>query len=322
MIVQPLSRWTTRVGLSISGVVGLASLTHAQVKVGLQSSTATFSQSVYGPPSLTPDLAIDGDTTSDVNGWAILENNLTTTSQTAAWEFTSDLDPSQLLVKLYCNHKSTPKTLLGRFRISVCRSDRAYFADGLFWDGDVTTNWIALTPTSITLPSGMTSTILSDGSVLVGGTIPKQATYEINFDACVEKMTGIRLEAIEDPSLPGNGPGTASNGNFLVNEIEVFRTPIITASSSDVAPDPFDFVTITAWGGHPRGAGYLVLESIDGVPMFSMLDQGIFSDIELYAVGDTIPPELTGLTLQFRVWGACDATGKLVPSDPVVVTIS
>jgi hypothetical protein len=36
-------------------------------------------------------------------------------------------------------------------------------------------------------------------------------------------VTGIRLEVLEDPSLPLDGPGYHStNGNFLLTELEVF----------------------------------------------------------------------------------------------------
>jgi hypothetical protein len=39
-------------------------------------------------------------------------------------------------------------------------------------------------------------------------------------------ITGIRLEAVEDSSLPTGGPGFAANGNFVLTEIELDAAPI------------------------------------------------------------------------------------------------
>jgi len=37
----------------------------------------------------------------------------------------------------------------------------------------------------------------------------------------------VRLEALEDPSLPDNGPGLAGNGNFLLQEFVVVHRPVV-----------------------------------------------------------------------------------------------
>ena len=60
----------------------------------------------------------------------------------------------------------------------------------------------------------------SDRSVLASGKKGK-TTYTIEFPTTLKKITGLRLEALADPSLPGGGPGLPPNGNFVITEFEV-----------------------------------------------------------------------------------------------------
>ncbi|MDP7572097.1 MAG: hypothetical protein QF391_10875, partial [Myxococcota bacterium] len=39
-------------------------------------------------------------------------------------------------------------------------------------------------------------------------------------------ITGVRLEALSDPSLPAEGPGRAKNGNFVLNEFTLSAVPL------------------------------------------------------------------------------------------------
>ncbi len=84
------------------------------------------------------------------------------------------------------------------------------------------TDWIVLHPASAATQSGSPLKILDDGSVLaVGGTAADKDTYTISADTDRRGITGIRLEALDDPSLPAKGPGRASNGNFVLSEFTV-----------------------------------------------------------------------------------------------------
>jgi hypothetical protein len=83
-------------------------------------------------------------------------------------------------------------------------------------------DWIVLHPAKATTQSGSPLKILDDGSVLaVGGTAADKDTYTITANADRRGITGIRLEALEDPSFPAKGPGRASNGNFVLSEFTV-----------------------------------------------------------------------------------------------------
>ncbi|MCA9217322.1 MAG: hypothetical protein KDB27_29840, partial [Planctomycetales bacterium] len=44
-------------------------------------------------------------------------------------------------------------------------------------------------------------------------------TYRIKLQPELKQITGLRLEALADDSLPAKGPGRAQNGNFVLNEI-------------------------------------------------------------------------------------------------------
>lgn len=210
-----------RGALIVSGLASFAACANAQT-VDLQNATATFSQTFDGPWNASE--AIDGTKDITQNGWAIYRSDTTTNPEVAVFETVSDVTADALLIKMvhdYANQGGTH--LIGRFRISVTSDNRDDFADGLQSGGDVTANWTVLTPTSVSAP-GMGSTILGDGSVLMSGALDR-TDYEITFNTPVTNVTGIRLEVLEDPSLPTNGPGMYSNGNFVLTELEVEAVP-------------------------------------------------------------------------------------------------
>jgi hypothetical protein len=193
--------------------------------VTLQQATASFSQSVG---DFAPAYSIDGNTI-DNRGWGIYP---AITNQTAAFETVSDsgfAGGTAFDIGLIFNHLSIPGSTghtLGRFRISVTSDARDTFADGLSNGGDVTANWTPLTVLSASSQLGATLSILPDNSVLVSGTNAQVETYEIRAGTRMTGITGFRLEALQDTSLPFNGPGReAANGNFVVSELWIMAEP-------------------------------------------------------------------------------------------------
>ena len=71
-------------------------------------------------------------------------------------------------------------------------------------------------------PDGVTFKKLSDGSFLVSGQNPPGGTYQIDATTDVKGITGFRLEAIPDESLPAHGSGRAAQGGFMLSELQVF----------------------------------------------------------------------------------------------------
>ncbi|MFL5242961.1 MAG: PSD1 and planctomycete cytochrome C domain-containing protein [Gemmataceae bacterium] len=81
--------------------------------------------------------------------------------------------------------------------------------------------WTVLEPTSSQSAGGATLTKQPDKSILAGGKSLDTDTYTIGLSTDLKAITAIRLEALPDKSLPGNGPGRADNGNFVLGEFRV-----------------------------------------------------------------------------------------------------
>lgn len=74
-------------------------------------------------------------------------------------------------------------------------------------------DWSILEPTDVVSRDGATLTRRTDGSWLASGNNPASDEYRISV-VLAAGTKALRLEAFADPSLPQNGPGRASNGNF------------------------------------------------------------------------------------------------------------
>lgn len=81
--------------------------------------------------------------------------------------------------------------------------------------------WTVLRPVKAGAAGGATLTMQSDGSMLASGTHPAGEVYKVEAEVPAGPIRGIRLETMPDDTLPGGGPGRASNGNFVLAEIEV-----------------------------------------------------------------------------------------------------
>jgi hypothetical protein len=79
----------------------------------------------------------------------------------------------------------------------------------------------------MTPSSGPVPTYSVDGSndILVNSA-PPQVLYDLVFKPGIMNITGIRLEALNNPALPTNGPGySPDDGNFTLNEITAQAVP-------------------------------------------------------------------------------------------------
>ncbi len=201
------------------------------VPIPLTQATATFSQTGFPVGQ-----AIDGipATPTAQNGWAIYPN--VGQDQTAAFEavaptpvFPGGTALTFTLDHTFFNPVPSPNPAdsehaLGRFRLSVTTDPTANFADGLSTGGDVTANWTVLDPSIFSSFNGNTITELPDGSLLV--TFPdnnlNHEKYTVLAYTNLTGITGFRLEALTDASLPFGGPGLQdSNGNFVLSEFSV-----------------------------------------------------------------------------------------------------
>ncbi len=86
--------------------------------------------------------------------------------------------------------------------------------------------WRPLTPTECSSAKGATLTVEADKSVLASGQNVAYDTYTLTATTPLTGITGFRLEALPDPSLPGDGPGRAVNGNFALMRFRVAAQPV------------------------------------------------------------------------------------------------
>jgi hypothetical protein len=99
--------------------------------------------------------------------------------------------------------------------------------------------WTPIAPDKADADSA-TMTIQADRSVLASGKHPGVDRYRIEGPITEGSITGIRLEAIPDESLPKGGPGRDAYGNFVVTG---FKAELI---SSDSKAMPLAFADATA----------------------------------------------------------------------------
>jgi len=85
--------------------------------------------------------------------------------------------------------------------------------------------WQAALPERVESAARATLETLPDGTVRVSGKEGAEATT-ITSTLWLPRLTGLRLEALTDPSLPRQGPGRSPDGNFVVNEIVVEVRPL------------------------------------------------------------------------------------------------
>ena len=86
------------------------------------------------------------------------------------------------------------------------------------------TRWQTLAPAAVASEGKATLTVLDDGSVLASGPSADKDVHTLEIDTDLERITGLRLEAIRDSSLPAGGPGRAANGHFVLQSVAAEAT--------------------------------------------------------------------------------------------------
>lgn len=83
--------------------------------------------------------------------------------------------------------------------------------------------WRVLQPASFESTAGSTGRIRSDGSIALSGATPDKDTYIVRFKTNLSDISGLKIEAFSDESLPGKGPGRKSEQqpDFVLQEVEL-----------------------------------------------------------------------------------------------------
>ncbi len=247
------------------------------INVVLKNAAATFSQS----GGWDANLIIDG-ITNDFAGWAVYDFGRSGAfSETVVVETETDIgfaSGSLLTFGLYhVNHN--PQCGLGHFRLSYTTDSRDSFADGLNSGGDVSANWIVLSPKTASATDGVTLTVQSDGSILASGTNPAKTVYTITAEVAALGITGFRIESMEDSSLPDSGPGRSPNGNFVLTEFTVSVSELHLPASG-----VFDVSEGFSAGSNPNAPwAYGWVGSLGG--SFTLLTVPHISTVDSWVVG-------------------------------------
>ena len=189
-------------------------------------ATATFSQVANFPewPRYLVDYAIDDDPVA--TAWAIYPQ--AGADQAAVFELLNEIGRTDAPTTLTFTMKFHPPTWeLGRFRLSVTDAFRTSYGDGANFEGDLGDDsiWTVLTPLSAVSSAPTVLDILDDGSVRVDvSTYSAQVqAYTVVAQTDLDAVTGVRLEALTDASLPDNGPGMRADGsaNFALSDFRL-----------------------------------------------------------------------------------------------------
>ncbi len=88
----------------------------------------------------------------------------------------------------------------------------------------IVNRWAVLEPKAMSASNKAVLTKEPDGSILVTG---RNTNSEVTIVVETELtgITGLRLEVLPDSRLPNGGPGRATDGNFVLNELELTAAP-------------------------------------------------------------------------------------------------
>ena len=87
------------------------------------------------------------------------------------------------------------------------------------------TIWAPLRPADAHATGGVVLKTLEDESVLASGDNAALTSYTVTANTTLQAITGLRIEALPDPSLPKGGPGRDAYGHFRLTGIQVEVAP-------------------------------------------------------------------------------------------------
>jgi hypothetical protein len=90
---------------------------------------------------------------------------------------------------------------------------------------DTGRGWTTLVPSHATATNGAQLAVRDDGSVLASGPNPQVTVYTVETRTDATGITGVRVEALLDPSLPKQGPGRDPYGHFRLTKAQMFVAP-------------------------------------------------------------------------------------------------
>jgi mono/diheme cytochrome c family protein len=104
--------------------------------------------------------------------------------------------------------------------------------------------WTRLKPESVEATNGVELSIAADDEIVAAGANPALTTYTITATTPQTNITGLRLEALPDPSLPKGGPGRDPYGHFRITAISADIAPAVATSTAPSQPQSVLFTSV------------------------------------------------------------------------------
>ena len=140
---------------------------------------------------------------------------------------------------------------------------------------DVVNLWQPIEPETFNSRDGSALKKLDDRSILAGGTTPEKDVYTIEANIALKTVTAVRLELLNDDSLPARGPGRAENGNLHLNEFQLFVIESQTGGDGKAQLARRELKLIDPLADFDQ-AGWEIPKSLDGNPDTAW---GIFPEV-------------------------------------------
>lgn len=136
------------------------------------------------------------------------------------------------------------------------KQDQAKHAESYLTKHNSDAEWFFLEPETLAGPKGITLERTADRSIKATGKADKGA-YTITVKTSLKDIAAFRVEALQDVSVEGNGPGLPANGNFVVTEFEVQAAP-------GSKPGQFKKVALQNAKADFLQGGFKIAQAIDG----------------------------------------------------------
>lgn len=164
---------------------------------------------------------------------------------------------SETIAKLEADLKTYETTVLPK-KIADWEKERA---------ASIVNRWLVLPPKATSATNRSQVTVEADGSVFVSGA-NTNGVVTVVAETALAGITGVRLEVLTDPRLPSNGPGRATDGNFVLNEIELIAAPTsdpklakpvkFATALADFSQESFDVAKAIDGNANDAGNGWAV----------------------------------------------------------------
>lgn len=219
-----------------------------------------------------------------------------------------------------------PELEMSRLAAQLAGKSPALDAGRAAWEQSVLQGsaWVPLQVGEARSAGGASLDRLPDESVLATGVAPPTDVYSLVGTTGLKAITGIRLEALPDVRLPGNGPGRAPNGNFVLTRFvaKVAGGPMGAPISfrGAIASSQQQGLSVLGALDERDDTGWAVLPNV-GLPSTAtfypaspvLLENGQRLAIDLEQKFTSVPGHTLG---RFRIW----VTGNSDPDQAPAIT--